>query len=299
MIKLIATDLDGTLFYPKNPWLGTSFQNRAFLRRFVDQGGKVLVASGRSIKIVPALKKLLHRDITLLGCNGGFIYEKGVFEERQPLNRDRLLDLFSALSDDFGIICWFLFDDTETMFVYTTPSMSSLLLYGTLIGNKINGYYRENLLNDNRIFVDRISSHDTFKLMPVFGLGKKARQRANETYLAFKARYGDNFNIAASNNALEITAKGADKGAGVERYCLDHKIDKNDVLVIGDSGNDLSMFGRFPHSVSMAHSAEHIRSQANHVVHRVADLSKFIEDPSQLAGDTIKETDYEKALSNL
>jgi hypothetical protein len=34
-------------------------------------------------------------------------------------------------------------------------------------------------------------------------------------------------------------------------------------------------------------------------VHRVADLSKFIEDPSQLAGDTIKETDYEKALSNL
>ncbi|MFA6829505.1 MAG: HAD hydrolase family protein [Bacilli bacterium] len=299
MIKLIATDLDGTLFYPKNPFIGTSAKNKKFLRRYIDNGGQVLVASGRSTNIIPFLEKALKNKITLLGCNGGFICEDNQLKENYPLDSDKLLELYVTMREDFDIICWFLFDEKDTIYISCTERMTDLILYGTLIGNSINGVYRENLCPDEKIFLNRIATHNVYKMMPIFGLGKKGRQKASEAYLPFKAKFGDCFDIAVSNNSLEITSKGADKGSGIEKYCLDNNIDKNDVIVIGDSGNDLSMFGRFPHSFCMEHSPQHIKSQANHVVKRVYDLEKYLSDPELLKNDKIRATDYEKGLSNL
>jgi hypothetical protein len=48
----------------------------------------------------------------------------------------------------------------------------------------------------------------------------------------------------------------------------------------------------------MEHSPEHFKSQANHVIARISDLQPYLEDPSLLENDKIKEINYEKALDN-
>lgn len=299
MIKLIVSDLDGTLFYPKKRLIGMTRANRKFLMKYLDNGGKLLLASGRSIKIVPNLEKLLHHPVTLLGCNGSFVYENGEIKDAYPLNRDKLLELYTTMYNDFEIISWFLFDSTDTMYVSCVENMPKYLYYGTKIGNGINGFYKENMVVGDKPFLYQITHGDTFKMMPVFGIFKKDKQHASEAYLAFQAQFGDVFNVAVSDYALEITAKGADKGNGVLKYCQENNIKPEEVFVIGDSGNDLSMFDKFPHSFAMAHAPKHITGQANHVVKRVSELEKYLNDPKLIENDKIKAADYEKALSNL
>lgn len=55
MSKLIATDLDGTLFYPKKRIKMISKKSLNFLRQHIDNGGKLVLVSGRNSEY---LKKL-------------------------------------------------------------------------------------------------------------------------------------------------------------------------------------------------------------------------------------------------
>ena len=47
MGKVIATDLDGTLFYPKRRVRMIKSKSLKFLRRHIDNGGRLVLVSGR------------------------------------------------------------------------------------------------------------------------------------------------------------------------------------------------------------------------------------------------------------
>ena len=47
MIKVLATDLDGTLFYPKRKISLISGKNKKFLRKFVKEGKKVILVTAK------------------------------------------------------------------------------------------------------------------------------------------------------------------------------------------------------------------------------------------------------------
>ena len=71
--KVIATDLDGTLFYPKKRFRMINSGNKIFLRKFIDQGGKVVLVSGRNVNYLEKTKRRLKRPVDFAGCNGAFI----------------------------------------------------------------------------------------------------------------------------------------------------------------------------------------------------------------------------------
>jgi hydroxymethylpyrimidine pyrophosphatase-like HAD family hydrolase len=50
----------------------------------------------------------------------------------------------------------------------------------------------------------------------------------------------------------------------------------SDVIVIGDSGNDVPMFTMFPNSYCMSHAHPSIKKHARHVIKRVYHLQKLI-----------------------
>ena len=50
MAKILVTDLDGTLFYPKKRLGLIGKENLSFLREWVDSGNKLVLASGRNYK---------------------------------------------------------------------------------------------------------------------------------------------------------------------------------------------------------------------------------------------------------
>jgi Cof subfamily protein (haloacid dehalogenase superfamily) len=261
--------------------------NRVFLRNYLDNGGKLILASGRSTMIKSKVEKMLHHEVTLLGCNGAYICDSTGIYNKKPLDQEESLKVFVSLRHAYGALFWLLFDDEDPLYI-CFHGVSKGLLTTIKTVNKLNGFYREKMIDDENMFIKRLSEHENYKLMCAFGIGNNADKKAAETFIALKDQYADYFTTALSDNAIEITAKGVDKGIGLTNYCKSQKILPEEVFVCGDSGNDLSMFRDFPHSFCMSHSPDYMKNSANHLINRVSDLEGYLEDPTKYENDKIK-----------
>ena len=287
MIKLIATDLDGTLFYPKNRFYARPKKNRVFLQKFIDQGGKLCMVSGRNVKILPSVRKGLKRDADFIGCNGGYIKDENGFHDRRPLDRKKRIEFYEKYLPDKNIQGWVLFDQFDFLY-FTAPHRNAIssILYYTY--NYLRLAFRELRLGDDKRFANKRSSSDCVKMMMIFGVGKKAKQKAERYCEKCKKEYGDFFSFASSSSALEVTAPKANKGDALLKYCERHNIKPEEVLVCGDSGNDLTRFSKFPHSFARSQASDSFKAKANHVIKHVCDLQKYLDNPELMENDTIK-----------
>ena len=64
---------------------------------------------------------------------------------------------------------------------------------------------------------------------------------------------------------IEITKHSAQKGYTLKHYCDEQGIKLDEVVVIGDSMNDLSMMKMFPHSVAVANASSMIKEAAHYI----------------------------------
>lgn len=63
---------------------------------------------------------------------------------------------------------------------------------------------------------------------------------------------------------MEITSPLVSKGTALQTYVAQHGFTKEEVLVFGDSENDLSMFSCFPNSVAVANACTQIKNAARY-----------------------------------
>ncbi len=296
MIKLIATDMDGTLFYPKRPLTLMTVSNKKFLKESIKNGMRFVFVSGRNPSVLKKLEKVTRQDPVLIGCNGGYVYENGKTTIDHPMDIVRLKELMSYIYERFAICTYFLFDDSPDMYLVLKdlPTGSKPLF---LFSNYINYAYRENMTIDEDVFFERLN-HPNHKLMIHFGFSQLGKVKAIETYHALlNTKFVDYFEFAPSDGAVEITAKDTDKGRTLLEYCEREGIDPSEVIVCGDSGNDITMFTRFPHSFAMNSAPQYVRDHANHTIDRVSDLKPYLLDQSLLEKDETKPYDLTSSLS--
>ena len=115
--KVIATDLDGTLFYPKKRLRMINTDNKLFLRKFIDQGGRVVLVSGRNLRYLEKVKRKLKRPVDAIGCNGAFIKVDNQFIKKSPMNNLRLLKVLNDMNKRFKIGGIFLMCDEYNFIV--------------------------------------------------------------------------------------------------------------------------------------------------------------------------------------
>lgn len=275
MIKLIATDLDGTLFYPKKRLTLMSKDNKNFLAKFINNGGKVVLVSGRNTAVVHKVEKKIGHSVAFLGCNGSYLIEDGEMKMNHPLPNDIMMELYTRLKSNFGIMAWFLFDETKKLYI-TLHGVSGLYQTFARLYNVSLGVYKEKVVFGEKSFLKHLSTQRTYKLMPIFGVGKNAKLKAKQAFTAINDLYKDKITVCCTDNSLEFTALGSNKASGLEEYISMLGITKDEVAVIGDSGNDVVLFDNFPNTFCMAHGEEHIKSHAKTVVNRVYDLDKYV-----------------------
>ena len=73
MCKVLACDLDGTLFYPRGIKRCISRKNVKFLRKWIDLGNKVVLITSRSYEFVQRLKKEIDRSFDVMTCTSAQI----------------------------------------------------------------------------------------------------------------------------------------------------------------------------------------------------------------------------------
>ncbi len=138
MIKLIATDLDGTLFYPKRRLFVMPHANKKLLREFLADGGKVLMVSGRSIGVFKRVEKMLQHPIGLFGCNGAYFYDDSGVHDTMPLDPKSVLDFYAFFRNSYSIAAWFIFDDTPVLHL-AFHDLDSFVRNSIILGNLAGG----------------------------------------------------------------------------------------------------------------------------------------------------------------
>lgn len=247
MIKLVATDVDGTLLNSHH--LLTS-RTEDTLRRVAQAGVHVVLATGRQYVKVTELVEQLGTISPQVTSDGAVITDplsgQALFTQTIPR---ALCEQMIALAQQIGITLLITRDglvfatahneDTEYTLTYNDPIPI--------------------LVEDLREALDPLPT-----MMMAVAYRKDALYEAFEA--AAHAQFGDMLRVVRSSPYyLQILHPEASKGKSLARICAELGIAPDEVLAAGDSYNDLSLFDFAQHSVAMGHSPDAVKARATWV----------------------------------
>lgn len=249
MYKMIAIDMDGTLLRED----GTiSERTKLAIKQARRKGVKVILASGRPYD---GLKCYLE-DLELLS------------------NEDYILCFNGALVKNIGtgeIICKQLITakDVQDVYEFSEKMKVNTHAYSTQLGliSPRLSYYTKLTCDQNRMnltlieYKDLASDHPIVKVMIVDNadiLSTVLEQLPDEYFQRFTV-------VRSAPHFLEILNKNSNKGNGVALLADYLGIAKNEVICVGDAGNDLHMLKYAGLSVAMDNAFDDIKEVADYV----------------------------------
>lgn len=276
MAKLLATDLDGTLFYPRQTRRCIPKKNAAFLRKWIDEGNKAVLITSRSINFLERLQKEIQRPVDYLACSSAEVLVDGKLIRESFIDNTALKELLDDVTEKYKPLAYMLTTKEYPLIIKQNKKVNIFfkLLYKLYYFFQFK--YRENYIMDKGEFDEQLANGQCKKVMVVFGIGKSKNQLSKEINKALRERF-QNIEASWSGIVIELTPKGCSKGEGLEYYCNALNIDSKDVYVIGDSGNDIAMFTKFhENSYCMAQAFTSVRKYAKHTISRVYNLDKIV-----------------------
>ena len=274
MKKVLATDLDGTLFYPKDKKNLICKKNLFFIQSFIDNGGELIIASGRSLDFGKKVQKVIGRSCTLVCYNGGLTYRNGKIIDCDLIDNNIAKEIIDIAFEDLLIPGVFLMTDKGTFI--RTKSKSTFIRWCYKVYYSFEGGYAEDFDPSPEAYEEQLAHGKINKIMIFFGLGKKANARAANVNKIFRETM-DNIESCWSATTIEISPKDCSKGNAIKRLCELESYDADDVFVVGDSGNDISMFKNFnKNSFCMGHASSTIKKYAKYTIDNFEDLSRYI-----------------------
>jgi Cof subfamily protein (haloacid dehalogenase superfamily) len=275
MIKVIATDLDGTLFYPKKRYRMICGKTKKFLQRFIDDGGKLVLVSGRNKAIEAKFREKTGIEADLVGCNGSVIIEKGQVIKSTSFNKESLKKILFDIRRDYDPPMVLLMSKKRNL-VYTRTDVSHITNLAYFLWWISNGTYRDPFVRSDRVFYEELETGEVYKAMVLFGATKKKIIQAREATALLNTQYPD-AEFSWINQMIEISPKGCTKKDGLEFYLDYNKIPRDNVVVVGDSGNDISMFDAWKEqSFCMEHGRPEVKAHAGHVIKNFYDLEDYL-----------------------
>lgn len=272
--KVIATDLDGTLFFPKRRIRMLSTLNKNFIRRFIDDGGKVLLISGRNYTYLKRVVKKINRPVDYSGCNGSFLVVNNEMIKKINFDNAKLKQFLNELNDDNRPSGVFLMNE-DYSFVVPKKSFGLFNRFGFVLYQLSQGVYQEKAYRDDELLKEQLDHGKIFKVMLFYGASRKKIERCHRAYVTFSRNHPE-YEYAYLSQCIEMTVKGANKANAVKQYLDYLKIKHDNVMVVGDSGNDISMFRSFKNSFCMRHASVEISQFANHRIGNVYELEKYL-----------------------
>ena len=275
MKYILATDLDGTLFYPKKRLRMIQKKNIAFLRRVHEEGGRVVLVSSRSEQFLAKVVGKLGFPVDYIGTDGTMVYADGQKIRDCYFEPQNIKDLVNDLRSSYDPPL-FIASSAEHPLIINRTQVSHMTNFMYVLYQMVQGVYREPWIRSDHVFFKEIATGKVNKLMVLIGLTKKKRQRSYQITKELQRKYPD-FEFVWLDQFIEITPKGCSKASGLEFYLDYLGLNHDNVVVVGDSGNDVPMLDAFPgHSYAMAHAPKQVKEHATGVVKRVYELEPML-----------------------
>lgn len=274
-IKVLASDLDGTLFYPKRPIRLIAKKNRKVIDRFVNDGNKVVLVTGRSPNFANKVVDFLGHDVDVIGMNGAYTIVDGKVMNEHFLDF-QIEKVLYELNILFPILGQMLISRKYPLLI-STPPIGKIIELFYRVYYKTQGKYAEEYHFSNEEFVNEIQSKEVYKIMLFFGMSKAGVRRARKANTYLRENYGGEFESSWTGGFIEITPRNSSKAEGIERYIVEKKVAASNVYVVGDSGNDISMFNAYyENSFCLKHAHKKVKKYAKTIIRRFHHIERYL-----------------------
>lgn len=265
MIKMIACDMDGTLLNSENQ---LSEANRMAVLAAQRSGIRFIVATGRGRQNV--IELLQKKDIQ---C-GSILLNGAVFmdEEQQQLFR---LPLSKASADKAYQVFrkYELFSRIFCEDGFYSEAKKVRLMHDMLARLGLDHEFSEEELytmaeEDDFIGITRplTAWEETLNQQHIYKLEAFRYGSPNLEMVCKELAEIDDIAVTSSfANNIEVTNILAQKGQMLEKVAAHYGLMHSEVMVIGDSMNDLSMFRSFSNSVAVANAEIEVRKAASQI----------------------------------
>jgi len=250
--KMLVTDMDYTLL---NKEKRVSDRNREALRRAMEKGVHMVVATGRIYTSARIYAKLLGLDTPIIASNGALIKDASKTIFRDILSQDTVREML-RLCHKYGIYCHFFTENT----IYSEKLINVSLRYTEW--NKYMGeedQVKIRIVDDGEEIIEAAKS-EVLKAV-VFDDDdekiQKLRDGIMETGIVSVSQ--------SMKHNLEVMNKGVTKGNAVRILAQLYGINREEVIAIGDNENDISMIEYAGLGIAMGNAEECLKRAADHV----------------------------------
>lgn len=268
MIKLIASDMDGTLL---DAQMNISEENAAAIRYANDLGIEFMVATGRNYQEARSALDAANIDCAMITLNGAQVFDKdGQSLFTVPIPTEQVAYIFEIL--DANQIYYEvstsqgLFSDQQTRRIESFASMIAEhmphLTYKMAIAMasaKLE-LLKIHYIDDIHDLLKR-KDLEFLKIICVHPEGPKILGPVGKEIDAL----GDLAVTSSGSNNIEINHKNAQKGIAVAHVAQERGVALRDVMTIGDNFNDASMLQLAGVSFAMGNAAVEIKEYAKYV----------------------------------
>ncbi len=252
--KLIAFDMDGTLL---NSQKKISQKSIEAINKAMEKGKIVILNTGRCPAELEEYFEVLD-NIQYLNCvSGALVFDRKNNKKIYSKTLDieivkQLLDIAShednmvhLLSQDSIVEK----DNIDKMNDYHMEVYQEMYVRVT---NKWENLYSQ--YNEKPFPVEKLNIYHT---------SSEGRERTRQRIL------DSNLEVELSDaetTSLEISAKGIDKGIGLEKLCEYHQIALDETIVVGDANNDIAALKKAGLAIVMDNANENIKQLASVIV---------------------------------
>lgn len=265
MIKLIASDLDGTLLDEPNR---ISKINLDAIDYAYQKGAKFCFSTGRDLQSVKDITCLLkHKPVLLLG-NGSEVYDEDENLMFQNFFNNKYLVEVCEIMNKHDVP--HMVFTTDGFYTTTNPvevRRRFIERIGKIRNQEMAHIFATNMDKpcNNLVQIEDIQEFaKTKKVLKVEGFHYNSKPV--EDVKKELEKFTELSHLSTGKNNVEVTNLTATKGLALKRYCEHANIKKDEVMVMGDSHNDLSMFEFFKYSFAPENSIQEIKDYAYKVV---------------------------------
>ncbi|KXG78008.1 Cof-type HAD-IIB family hydrolase [Thermotalea metallivorans] len=276
MYKLLAVDMDGTLLDHKQE---ISEENKRAIQRAMEKGVKIVISSGRAItgieRYIEELGLLGEEDYSVT-CSGACVINNA---------QTKILEEKYISYDEFQYV----FEVARKYNIYLNIYTENRILvhwdnYSTRIDSAANRLPMEivdfhNLDKDVKIMKMTLINEDAsikeellsvYPNIPVSDIDLPTRDKFDKRLFAdakkFLGAFSEKFTLLKTTPYhIEVLSKETNKGAGVQRVADIFDIKPEEIICIGDSGNDRHMIEYAGLGIAMGNASPELKKAADYV----------------------------------
>lgn len=243
MIKLIATDMDGTLLDEEGKLPKDFFST---LKKLKAKNIKFVVASGRPYHTLNQNFQPISDELDFICDNGAFIVERGQVASISVMDKAKVTEIINFCND---------IPDIEVILCGIKSTYHRNL--AKEVSKEVSKYYLNSTIMDDLTTVD----DDIFKIT-ICDLNNPA----NSSYGIIDPKFNKDFMVVISGATwIDITNKGINKGTALEKIQKDEGIYYEESMVFGDFYNDIEMLKKAHFSFVMENANDEIKKYGNFI----------------------------------